>query len=198
MHVYSFMYIIYMYLSCHSVRCKSIFFLIYLFTLLFFSVYSIHVQCSLVKDSIILGKKHLYSYRFLYVVITSEHSIAQFTYNYIYQRSGVTGSRLQNVSHDEKRNNQCLYTCKHVYLILIIIFNSCPFYITINDKTRRLHISTIISIISRIKNISSNTDDQFFVIQVYIFSSCSAYPSYLGTYIQFFFKTKNKPCTKNK
>lgn len=45
-------------------------------------------------------------------------------------------------------------------------------------------------------NISSNTDDQFVVIKVYIFSSCSAYPGNLGRYIHIFLRQKNKPCTK--
>lgn len=48
------------------------------------------------------------------------------------------------------------------------------------------------------KNSSSNTDDQFVVIQTYIFSSCSAYTRSLGTYIHSFPRQKNKPCTKNK
>lgn len=49
------------------------------------------------------------------------------------------------------------------------------------------------------KNISSNTDDQFFQIKVnsITFSACSAHPCYLGTYIQLFLsKMKIKPCIK--
>lgn len=45
-------------------------------------------------------------------------------------------------------------------------------------------------------NISSNTDDQFVVIQVYIFSSCSAYPGNLGIYIHIFLRQKTNPVQK--
>lgn len=45
-------------------------------------------------------------------------------------------------------------------------------------------------------NISSNTDDQFVVIQVYIFSSCSAYPGNLGRYIHIFLRQKTNPVQK--
>lgn len=46
------------------------------------------------------------------------------------------------------------------------------------------------------KNISSNTDDPFVVIQVHIFSSCSAYPGYLGRYIHIFLRQKTNPVQK--
>lgn len=46
------------------------------------------------------------------------------------------------------------------------------------------------------KNMSSNTDDQFVVIQVHIFSSCSAYPGYYGRCIHFFPRQKTDPVQK--
>lgn len=104
---------------------------------------------------------------------------------------------MQNVSHDENKNNHCLYTCKYVCLILIIIFNPCPLYIEYLLMIKSEDFIFVQRHSSpEYKNIYSNTDDQFVVIQVHIFSSCSAYPGYLGRYIHFFFKTKNKPCTK--
>lgn len=67
----------------------------------------------------------------------------------------------------KSKKNQCLYKCNYVWLILIIIFNSCPLYITNYDKFWRLHICT--------KTIITKIQEYFLQYRRSLFSNISEY-----------------------